>query len=35
MKKAGRSADTTSGFFQAQEQRFEVVLSTTKKILED
>ena len=35
MKKAGRSADTTSGFFQAQEQRCEVVLSTTKKILED
>ena len=30
MKKAGRSADTTSYFFQAQEQHFEVVQSTTK-----
>ena len=30
MKKAGRSADTTSCFFQAQEQHFEVVQSTTK-----
>ena len=30
MKKAGRSADTTSGFFQALEQHFEVVQSTTE-----
>ena len=30
MKKAGCSADTTSCFFQTQEQHFEVVLSTTK-----
>ena len=30
MKKAGRSADTTSYFFQAQEQHFEVVRSTTE-----
>ena len=30
MKKAGRSADTTSYFFQAQEEHFEVVQSTTK-----
>ena len=30
MKKAGRSADTTFCFFQAQEQHFEVVQSTTE-----
>ena len=30
MKKAGRSADTTSCFFQAQEQHFEAVKSTTE-----
>ena len=30
MKKAGRSADTTTRFFQAQEYNFEVVLSTTE-----
>ena len=30
MKKAGHSADTTFCFFQAQEQHFEVVQSTTK-----
>ena len=30
MKKAGRSADTTFYFFQAQEEHFEVVQSTTK-----
>ena len=30
MKKAGRSADTTFCFFQAQEQHFGVVQSTTK-----
>jgi len=30
MKKAGRSADTTTCFFQAQEQHFVVVQSTTE-----
>ena len=30
MKKAGRSADTTTCFFQTQKQHFGVVQSTTK-----